>query len=388
MNNFLTNAIFSLKKPKIVIVAGRGSALAAEAIFRILGQHFKTVKIPQNRAIPLVKSKKDILIFKTDEQGLENEKTIEQLLFLIKNSSFPILAITHLSDIPPDRYFFATEKDKIKKIELLAKAMPATGHLILNFDDETVRSLKKISVAGNSSFGLQEGADFRASDIHLNHGSNFKINYKGNIVPVWLKKLFGKGQYYAALCAISAGMALDLNLIKISQALRNYSSLPGRGKLIKGIKNSWILDDSKSSSIFSMTENLKILKEIEISNLTGEAGLPEGRQGRKIAVLGDIVGVGEYTIEAHETIGENTTFVDLLFTVGQRAKFIAEGARIRGLSEEKILQFNTKEEAIQSLKDEIREGDLVLIDGSKEMEMGEITAGIKADETVEKIKKV
>ena len=72
------------------------------------------------------------------------------------------------------------------------------------------------------TFGFQEEADFRASDIKINGGLNFKINYKGNTVPVWLEVPFNKEHVYAALATAAAGEVLDLNLVEISEALKDY----------------------------------------------------------------------------------------------------------------------------------------------------------------------
>jgi len=95
--------------------------------------------------------------------------------------------------------------------------------------------------------------------------------------------------------------------------------------------------------------------------------------------LGDILGIGKYTIEAHESIGEKVTkSADLLFTVGPRAKFIAEGAIIKGMPKEKIFQFDKIEEAGIALQGERKEGDLILVDGSTEMKMEEIVEEIIA----------
>jgi len=326
---------FLLKKPKTVIVLGNGRACAKEAIFQVLRDHFK---------IP-----KEILIFDSD---LKNAKEIEKINFLIKNSSLPILVITHFSDIPPDKDFFASEKEETKEIRKLAKSMPSFGYLVLNFDDETVREIKDETNLNEITFGFQERADFYASDIKINGGTNFKINYKGNVVPAWLNRTFGKEQIYSALAAAVVGTIFDLNLVEISQSLKNYKPLAGKMKAIEGINNSVILDDSESATVFSMIEAIEILGKIL-------------NYQRKIAVLGDVLGIGKYTIEAHEAIGERVAKnADLLFTIGQRAKFIVEGAKTKGMPLEKIFQFDNIEEAILKLKNEIKEGDLLLIDGS------------------------
>jgi len=339
---------FLLKKPKIVIVAGNGRACAKEAISQVLKPHFNVGK--------------EILIFQAEEN---NYTGVKLFTYMLKHSSLPILVVTQVGDIPFDRDFFAGDREKTTEIKKLAQTLPSYGHLILNFDDETIREIKDETNLKELTFGFQQGADFQASDIKLNTGTNFKINYRGNIVPVWLEKLFGKEQIYSALAAVSVGTIFDLNLVEISQALKFYQSLPGKMRLIEGIKNSSILDDSESATVFSMVEAIEILGKLQ--------GFK-----RKIAVLGDVMGIGKYTIEAHESIGERVAQnADLLFTFGPRAKFIAQGAIQKRVALDRIFQFDTIEEGKLKLQDEIKEGDLILVDGSKEMEMAKIVEEIK-----------
>ncbi len=358
--NIFEKIKFIFKKPKVVIVTGEGRACVKEAIFQVLKQYFNVGK--------------EILIFDSD---LENT---EEFNFLIKNSSLPILVVSHISDIPSDKDFFAGDREKTAEIQKIAKAMPASGFLVLNFDDEMFRELNTLTNLKTLTFGFQEGADFRVSDVKLNHGTNFKINYKGNIVPVWLEKVFGKKQIYSALAATCVGTIFDLNLVEISQALKNYQSLPGKMRLIEGIKHSFILDDSEGATVFSMVEALEILGKIEwVHSPKFQGNL--GGQGRKVAVLGDVFGVEKCTAEAHEAIaiGERAAkSADLLFTFGQRAKFIAQVAQNKGMAIEKIFQFDTIDEGKLKLQDEIKEGDLILVDGSKEMEMQKIIEEIRA----------
>lgn len=346
--NFLSKIKFLLKKPKVIIVTGEGRAGAKEAIFQVLKPYFKIGD--------------EILILEAD---LTNSSDLVRNSVFLERSPLPVLVVTQIGDIPFDKNFFAGEREKTLSIRKLSKFLPSHGHLILNFDDETVREIKDETNLKEITFGFQEGADFQVSDIKLNSGTNFKLNYKGNIVPVWLERVFGKEQIYSALAAAVVGTILDLNLVEISQALKNYHSLPGKMQLIGGIKNSSILDDSESATLFSMIEAIEILGKIQEFK-------------RKIAVLGDIVGIGKYTLGAHETIGEKIAKnSDLLFTFGTRAKFIAQGAINKGMTIEKIFQFDTIEEGKIKLLNEIKEGDLILVDGSKEMEMGKVVEKIK-----------
>lgn len=360
MVGLLSKLIFLLKKPRVIIVVGKGRALAAEAIFQVLKQKFKTEKITRENFGFLWG---EILIFET-----ELEK-IEDLRFFVKNSKMPIFLTTHVGEVPPDKYFFTGERKETENMRKLIRILPPFSYLVLNFDDETIRELGDDSNIPALTFGFQEGVDLRASDLHFNHGINFKINYKGNVVPIWLDSLYGKEQIYGVLAAVVCGVIFDFNLVDVSQALKFYKGLPGRMRLIRGIKNSWLLDDSATSSVFSMIEALEILGKIEIG------------QNKKIAVLGDILRIGKYAVEAHEAIGEKITkSADLLFTIGSRVKFIAQRAKNNGFPEENIFQFDDTRQMLSVLKTKIKEKDLVLVDGSTEMKMDEIVQEIQAEE--------
>jgi len=346
--NFFQKFKFLLKKPKVIIVTGEGRFCAKEAIQQVLKPHFSLGK--------------EILVLESD---LKNTRDLKRYKFLINQSSLVVLVVTHVGDIPLEQDFFAAEREKMEEILSLAKILPASNYLVLNFDDETVREIGDLTNLKTLTFGFQERADLRASDIKINGGTNFKINYKGNIVPVWLERLFGKEQIYSALAGVGIGIIFDLNLVEISQALKDYKSLPGKMRMIEGINNSKILDDSEGATIFSMIESVEIIGKLQ-------------GYKRKIAVLGDVVGAGKYAIEAHETIGEKVAQnTDILFTFGARAKFIAEGAKNKGMAVDKIFQYDTIDDGKLKLKDEIKEGDLILVDGSKEMKMEEIVEQIK-----------
>ena len=372
--DFLEKLKLLFKKPRVVIVVvGSGRSCTQEAISQVLKKELQ--KGLQRRLRPSVLRKPEVFILESD---LKDKKEIEKLKILIGKSPLSIFVVTHLGEIPFDRDYFAADKEKTKEIEKFAKTLPFSILLILNFDDETVREITDVTNLKTLTFGFQEGAEFQASDININGwdassaretgepvlGTNFKINFKGNIVPVWLEGLFGKEQIYSALAAACVGKVLDLNLVELSQALKDYRSLPGKMQLVKGIKNSRILDDSEGASVFSMIEAIEILGKIQ--------GFK-----RKVAVLGDIIGVGKYTIEAHEAIGEKVERnAELLFVFGPRARFIAEAAKNKGMSLDKIFQFDTINDGKLKLSEEIKEGDLILVDGSTEMKMGEIVKEI------------
>jgi len=350
---------FLAKRPAVIIISGNNCLCAKEAVFQALSPFLRVKKIKKRPSLSDVFDN-EVLIFSSKTEDDSNFR------FFLQNSRQPILVLTHVGEIPHDVYFFGGEIEKVEKSAKLAGGLGIHDFLISNFDDETTREVGERSEAQHLTFGFQKGADFLATDIRVdNNATNFKINYQGNIVPLWLKGLFGKEQIYVALLAMAVGSRFNLNLVELSQALKNYHSLPGKMRMIDGVNDSLILDDSENSSPFSMVEALRVLSKIKT-------------KGRKIAVLGDILGLGKYSTGAHEDIGAKIKgSADLLFTYGLRAKFLAKGAEGKSFDKKNIFEFTDKNELLVALKAEIRKDDLILVDGSEEMDMGKVVDEIK-----------
>jgi hypothetical protein len=206
MFNFFTKLIFFLKKPKLIIVAGKDKEAAAEAIYSVLKQYFRAKKIQKINSKSILGA--EVLIAPMETEAAEIFD------YAAKKARLLVLVVTHIE-----------EKKKAKEIFALAKALPYNAHLVLNFDDEMVREIDDLTNLRPITFGFQERADFQASDIRLNGGTNFKINYHGNIVPFWLEKLLNKEQIYTVLAAGAVGIIFGLNLVKISQSLKDYKGL-------------------------------------------------------------------------------------------------------------------------------------------------------------------
>ncbi len=137
-------------------------------------------------------------------------------------------------------------------------------------------------------------------------------------------------------------------------------------RMLKGIKNSLIVDDSYNAAPLSMEAGLDSLKVFESQ--------------RKIVVLGDMLEIGKYAQEAHIKVGKQAAGVaDLIFAVGTRSGFIAEGAISAGFDAGKIFQFLTADEAKTELQKAIKEKDVIFIKGSRSIKMEKITLEIMAD---------
>jgi len=107
--------------------------------------------------------------------------------------------------------------DDVEKVNFSDKK-----YLVLNFDDgmSNIRKFKEKTGLQILTFGFKEGADFQATDIKINGDTNFKINYQGKIVPIWLQGTKSHEEIYSVLTAIAIGTALNLNLVEISQSLK------------------------------------------------------------------------------------------------------------------------------------------------------------------------
>ena len=281
--------------------------------------------------------------------------------------------VTAIGEIPVHVEFFSGPKAVAREKAVLIESVAPSGRSILNYDDEVVLEMKEKSRARVLTFGFSPEADVKATNYEMRSpasgdqaGISFKLEYGGSFVPARLYDVFGKQAVYAVLAAASCGLVLGMNLVEISEALKNYQSPPGRMRIIKGIKNAWIIDDTYNASPLSTTAALEALRAIE------------GK--RKIAVLGDMREIGKYSEEAHQTIGEKAAeFADLLFTVGEKARFIKSAAIQYGLSEEKIFHFDMQEEAGRALQNAVKQEDIILIKGSRAMKMEKIVEEIMAE---------
>ncbi|HBA52506.1 TPA: hypothetical protein DCY68_01755, partial [Candidatus Azambacteria bacterium] len=178
--------------------------------------------------------------------------------------------VTAIGEIPVHVEFFSGPKAVAREKAVLIESVAPSGRSILNYDDEVVLEMKEKSRARVLTFGFSPEADVKATNYEMRSpasgdqaGISFKLEYGGSFVPARLYDVFGKQAVYAVLAAASCGLVLGMNLVEISEALKNYQSPPGRMRIIKGIKNAWIIDDTYNASPLSTTAALEALRAIE-----------------------------------------------------------------------------------------------------------------------------
>lgn len=297
------------------------------------------------------------------EMGVDRPGDISRMEDLAKPD---IAVVTAIGEVPVHIEFFAGPDAVAREKSKILRFLGVRDWAILNFDDATVYDMKEKTRSQVLTFGFGEHADVRASNYQVLYqeeggkavplGVSFKVDYQKATVPVRIHGVFGKQQVYAALAAIAVGLAEGMNLIEISEALSLYDSPPGRLKLIEGIKGALILDDTYNSSPQALHAAIDTLRDIPAK--------------RKIAVLGDMLELGKFTIEAHREIGKRLkNIIDILLVVGPRSKFIAEEAREAGFETGHIFEFPDSAEAGLKLQKIMEDGDLILVKGSQSMRM-------------------
>ncbi len=275
-----------------------------------------------------------------------------------------ISVITRIGDVPVHVEFFKSTAEVIKEKSYIVSALKSNGLLVLSDDEKNVLPMKEKTKANVMTYGFSKGIQMRATNEEIIYdnkkcpiGINFKVNYGSNILPVKMLGTTGFQHIYAILAAFVVGISEGINLVSATQWISEYKTPVGRLKILEGINSTVILDDTYNSSPTALCSALESLGNIKT-------------EGRKIAVLGDMMELGRHGAEEHIKAGEHASKVsDLLFVVGPRAKGIASGANKNKMNKSKIHWFADSTEAGKYLSGIIQEGDVVLLKGSQSIRM-------------------
>ena len=286
-----------------------------------------------------------------------------------------IAVFSAFGDVPVHVEHFDEPEDLIKEDAKMLKYMKKGGAVILNADDPHVLKLKSKSKSQVYTVGLNQKADIQATNIKIKYsdfaglkqpsGMTFKIEYKGHTVPVSINGVIGKQYVYPILSAIAIGQHFNIPSVELIPNISKYEPSPGRMRIIQGINNSTILDDTYNSSPVAVKKAIEGLSMIETA-------------GRKIAVLGDMLELGRYSVSEHKKVGklvyENK--INLLLTVGPRARDIAKMALEEGMKEESVYAFDHVSEIADGIHELVKEGDIILFKASQ---------GIRLEKAVEMV---
>lgn len=395
---YLAKLILWRYKPLIIAVTGSvGKTSTKEAIYTVLQKKFKVERnifnLNTEIGMPLTiirgkDAKRNVLLwfynfFHTFWLFIFKTKTYPEILILEMSEDAPgmikylvdlaqpkIGVVTTIGNPPVHLEYYKNIDELIKEISYLPQSLSSDDVLILNADNPLVLSFKDKTVAKVFSYGFSENSNVKISEYKLtnledleNIGMSFRLESNGSFVPVRLKGVFGKGQIYALAAAAAVGLSLNMNLIEISEAMKDYKIVKGRTKFMRGINNSWLLDDSYNACPDSVHVALDLLKEVPAK--------------RKIVILGDMKELGVNSNQAHREIGKDVANVAQVFIAIGKEMTFAKQVIDDEYPDIETFWFKDSQEAKASVKKIVRKGDLVLIKGSRVMEMERITEELK-----------
>ena len=254
----------------------------------------------------------------------------------------------------------AVEKAKGELVE----ALPADGVAVLNADDERVRRMASRTAARVVTYGFAPDAAVRADDVESAgaEGMRFTLVADGSRRPVVIPTL-GRFAVHNALAAAAVGLAAGIRPERVVSGLAAGWSAPHRAVLVPagGIT---IVDDSYNASPASVIAALDLL-----------AGMP----GRPVAVLGEMLELGEGGEAGHERVGAAAAAVaEMLVVVGAGAAGIARGARDAGLAAERIVEVADRDAALAAMTERLKRGDVVLVKASRGIALDLLVDDLKA----------
>ena len=302
------------------------------------------------------------------EYGVDKPGDMQYLLSIVRPH---IGVVTAIGDVPVHVEFFAGKEAIVKEKAKMIQQLPATGFALLNTDDAVVHSMREQTRAHVVTFGFAEQADMHITNFATSFENKiaavtFKLHYGGSFIPVRIEGVLGRPQGYAAAVAAAIGLIFGMNLVNIAEALDDYHAPPGRLRVLRGVKETTIIDDTYNASPLAMEGALAALKGV--------------RAKRKIAVLGDMLEIGKYAMDAHESLGRAAAkSAHMLITVGRLGKFIAEGAKKAGMPKKNVVAFDNIREAGLFLQGRLEKGDIVLIKGSQAVRMEKVVKEVMAE---------
>jgi UDP-N-acetylmuramoyl-tripeptide--D-alanyl-D-alanine ligase len=352
--------------PTVAVTGTNGKTTTKDMIAEVLSSKFRVLKSPKSYnnliGVPLtllqLNSSSEALVI---ELGMSSPGEIG-ILTRISNPSLGVITNigpAHLESMQ------STEKIAQAKFEL-PENMSSPKTLILNADDRILA--KRIQLKKKAerviSFGIEKTADFYADRIEMN-GEGY-ISFRANKDLNIKLGLLGVHNVYNALAAFAVGSLLGLDPQEIKQKLERYATSELRMELVQ-IRDIRVINDSYNANPVSMEKALETLKKMKTP-------------GRKIAVLGDMLELGEKAIDFHSEVGRKAARlgVNQLVLVGELARFIGEGAKEAGMNSKDILTFENNQQVSLYLLENLKEGDLVLVKGSRKMKTEEVVLSLKS----------
>jgi UDP-N-acetylmuramoyl-tripeptide--D-alanyl-D-alanine ligase len=257
------------------------------------------------------------------------------------------------------------ERLKEEKGELFRR-MRRDGTILVNQDDPRVIDLASDYPGQKITFGIEHLAEVMAKEIRLRgaEGTSFTLILEGEMMEIHLR-LLGRHFVPNALSAIAVACLFGVEVKQAKEAMENLPPFPMRMEVVPLKGGKTLINDVYNANPYSMELALETLVEVK-------------GKGRAIAVLGDMLELGNFTMEAHQRIGQKVRelSIDFLFALGEEAPIVVESAIRHGFPMERARVVESHSESISLLRQMIQNGDWILVKGSRRMAMEKIVEGL------------
>lgn len=339
--------------PKIIGVTGSvGKSTTKEMIAAVLETTYKVSKTPANHnndlgmpsAVLAMDADSEAVVL---EMGMSHFGEIAYLSQMAKPQIGVIINVgtMHIENLG--------SREGILQAKLeITEGMDENGKLILFGDDDYLWGSRETLPVAGAYFGVGDHCHVRAENIaYSTEGIRYTACYGEGSFPVFLPL---EGEHYVAdsLAAIHVGLSLGVTEENIQKGLANFRTMEGRQEIF-AYKGITVIKDCYNAGPESMEAALKVLGN---------------REGRRIAVLGDMLELGSHSPAAHEKVGQLAAkYAHILLCHGTESKAMLSGAKQAGM--EQASHYEDKAELAKELLKMAKPGDVVLFKGSRGMKM-------------------
>jgi UDP-N-acetylmuramoyl-tripeptide--D-alanyl-D-alanine ligase len=245
----------------------------------------------------------------------------------------------------------------------LVTALPADGTAVLPGDDEFIEFLKERTKAKVVTFGFGEGCGWRIEDVTSRDGPGYSYRLGGHVMEI---RRYGRHHIVNAAAAAAVGFLLDIPAEATAEAVAGARAAPGRGVLYE-IDGILFVDESYNSNPASLKAAVDAFMEFPL-------------EGRRWIVLGDMLELGQHSVEMHIDAGRycGGAGVDGILTLGEETVELSRAASVQRKAPPQISHFIDAEKLASYLNEHIGSGDGVLVKGSRGMAMERIISAIES----------
>ena len=353
------------KDLKVVGITGSvGKTSTKDMIANVLSQKYKTLKTIGNNnndiGLPMTILNLRNHEIAVIEMGMNHLGEISVLTKIAK----PTLSV--ITNVGTSHIGFLGSRENILKAKLEILEGMEKKQIVINNDNDMLNNWSKDAKDCKiHTFGIDNHSECSGKEINVSESfSDVVCSYNGEEINLNIpvgSKIF----VLNALCAVSVGKLMGLSNEEIRRGIESFELTGKRMELVNLKNGSLLINDSYNASYDSMKVALDYLENLDAD--------------RKIAILGDMYELGEFSEELHRKVGMEVdkNKINLLFTVGKEARYISDAAIQNGMSTDKIFYFENIEDLEKDLKNEIKKGDAVLFKAANGMRLFEVVDNLK-----------